>query len=212
MIRVLIADDHPIVRNGLRQILAESGGVEVTAEAGNGVDVLRLVGAQTFDVIVLDINMPGLSGLKVLGQLKAQYPRLPILMLSALSESELAVRVLRAGAAGFLNKELAPEELVTAIRHVAGGRKYISPAVAELLAESIEKGSEPPHASLSEREYQVMCLIASGHTVSEIAEQAGISVKTVSTYRTRILEKMSLKNNAELMLYAIRNGMLDKAV
>ncbi len=209
MIRVLIADDHPIVRNGLRQILTESPDIVVAAEAANGQEALRLIGTQAFDVILLDVTMPVLGGLEVLTQVKAQYPKLPVLMLSGLAENELAVRVLRAGGAGFLNKELAPEELIGAIRHVAGGRKYISPAVAELLAESLEKGSEPPHASLSSREYQVMCFIAAGKTVTEIADLAGISVKTVSTYRTRILEKMKLRNNAELMVYAVRNGLVD---
>jgi two-component system invasion response regulator UvrY len=204
MARVLIADDHPIVRRGLKQIVADQPDMTVT-EAGDGPEALRLVDKGGFDVVILDINMPGISGLDVLNQIRSRQPGLPVLVLSAHSEAEFAVRILKAGASGYLNKELAPEELVKAIRRVIGGKKYVSPAVAELLADSLGKDEDEPHASLSDREYQVMLLIAAGKTVSEIAEEIALSVKTVSTYRARILEKMNLKNNAELMRYVIEN-------
>jgi two-component system invasion response regulator UvrY len=204
MARVLIADDHPIVRRGLKQIVADQPDMTVT-EAGDGPEALRLVDNGGFDVVILDINMPGISGLDVLSQIRSRQPGLPVLVLSAHSEAEFAVRILKAGASGYLNKELAPEELVKAIRRVIGGKKYVSPAVAELLADSLGKDEDEPHASLSDREYQVMLLIAAGKTVSEIAEEIALSVKTVSTYRARILEKMNLKNNAELMRYVIEN-------
>lgn len=204
MVRVLIADDHPIVRRGLKQIVADQPDMTV-AEAGDGPEALRLADKGKFDVVLLDINMPGISGLDVLSQIRSRQPNLPVLVLSAHSEAEFAVRILKAGASGYLNKELAPEELVKAIRRVIGGKKYVSPAVAELLADSIGKDEDEPHASLSDREYQVMLLIAAGKTVSEIAEEIALSVKTVSTYRSRILEKMNLKNNAELMRYVIEN-------
>jgi len=204
MIRVLIADDHPIVRRGLRQIVADQADMNVT-EAGDGPEALRLLDNGEFDVVLLDINMPGISGLDVLSQIRARQPRLPVLVLSAHPEAEFAVRILKAGASGYMNKELAPEELVKAIRRVIGGRKYVSPAVAELLAESVGKDEDDPHASLSDREFQVMLLIAAGKTASEIADEIALSVKTVSTYRARILEKMNLKNNAELMRYVIEN-------
>jgi DNA-binding NarL/FixJ family response regulator len=204
MVRVLIADDHPIVRRGLKQIVADQPDMTV-AEAGDGPEALRLADKGKFDVVLLDINMPGISGLDVLSRIRSRQPGLPVLVLSAHSEAEFAVRILKAGASGYLNKELAPEELVKAIRRVIGGKKYVSPAVAELLADSLGNDEDEPHASLSDREYQVMLLIAAGKTVSEIAEEIALSVKTVSTYRARILEKMNLKNNAELMRYVIEN-------
>lgn len=207
MIRVLIADDHPIVRKGLRELVASEPDMIVAAEAGHGQEVLRLIQTGAFDVVILDISMPGISGLEVLQRVRPDFPNLPILVLSGFPETELAVRTLRAGASGYLNKEMAPEELVAAIRLVVSGRKYVSPVVAELLAGSLSRGSETPHELLSDREYQVMLLLAKGKTVSEIAAEISISVKTVSTYRARILEKMNLKNNAELMLYAVRNNL-----
>jgi two-component system invasion response regulator UvrY len=209
MIRVLIADDHPIVLRGLRQIVAGEPDMTVVADSGDGREVLQLADTLGLDVLVLDINMPGLSGLEVLAELRRRHPRLPVLVLSVHPEGELAMRVLKAGASGYLNKEIAPEELTGAIRHVAGGKKYVSATLGELLANSLEKGSDPPHSSLSDREYQVMRLIASGRTVSEIAGQIALSVKTVSTYRTRILEKMGLRTNAELTHYAVRNHLVD---
>jgi two-component system invasion response regulator UvrY len=204
MIQVLIADDHPIVRRGLRQIVSSEADISVT-EAGDGPEALRLIGTGKFNVVLLDLNMPGLSGLEVLSQIRTQQPQLPVLVISAHPETEFAVRIVKAGASGYLSKHLAPDELVTAIRRVTIGRKYISPEVAELLADSFGKDAEEPHAALSDREYQVMLLIAAGKTVSEIAEEIALSVKTVSTYRARILDKMNLKNNAELMRYVVQN-------
>ncbi|MGD1073262.1 MAG: response regulator transcription factor [Bryobacteraceae bacterium] len=210
MIRVLIADDHPIVRRGLIQIVASQPDLQVTAECGDGNEALRLVETRSLDVAVLDIGMPGISGLELLSRLRSQHPRLPVLILSAYPESELAVRVLKAGAAGYLNKEMAPEELVAAIRRVAAGRRYVSPETAEMLADSVAGGDEQPHAALSDREYQVLLEIASGRTVGEIAADMNLSVKTVSTYRTRVLEKMNMRNNAELMHYVIQKGLTGK--
>ena len=203
MIRVLITDDHPIVRRGLMQIVADEADMTVT-EAGTGSEALGLIDTEDFNLVLLDLSMPGLSGLEVLSQIRTRRPQLPVLVLSGHAEAEFAVRIIKAGASGYLNKHLAPEELVTAIRRVLSGRKYIGAAVAELIADSLGK-DEVAHASLSDREFQVMLLIAAGKTVSEIAEELALSVKTVSTYRTRILEKMNLKNNAELMRYVVEN-------
>jgi two-component system, NarL family, invasion response regulator UvrY len=204
MIRVLITDDHPIVRRGLMQIVADEADMAVT-EAGTGSEALGLIDTEDFNLVLLDLSMPGLSGLEVLSQIRTRRPQLPVLVLSGHAEAEFAVRIIKAGASGYLNKHLAPEELVTAIRRVMSGRKYIGAAVAELIADSLGKDDIPRHASLSDREFQVMLLIAAGKTVSEIAQELALSVKTVSTYRTRILEKMNLKNNAELMRYVVEN-------
>jgi two-component system, NarL family, invasion response regulator UvrY len=204
MIRVLITDDHPIVRRGLKQIVADEADMTVT-EAGSGSEALGLIDTEEFNLVLLDLSMPGISGLEVLSQIRARRPQLPVLVLSGHAEDEFAVRIIKAGASGYLNKHMAPEELVTAIRRVMTGRRYIGPAVAELLADSLGKDDAAPHASLSDREFQVMLLIADGKASSEIAHELALSVKTVSTYRARILEKMNLKNNAELMRYVIEN-------
>lgn len=215
MIRVLIADDHAILRQGLRQILADTEEMTVAGEAASGVEVMKMIrggadktGACRFDVVLLDIAMPGRSGVEVLKQIKDEMPKLPVLVLSMYPEDQYAVRLLKAGAAGYLNKESAPELLVAAIRKVAMGKKYISPAVAELLAERLD-GKGPQHAELSDREYQILLQIASGKAVSEIAAALSLSVKTVSTYRARVLEKMQMKSNAELTHYAIKNQLID---
>jgi two-component system, NarL family, invasion response regulator UvrY len=207
MIRVLIADDHPIVRGGLKQLLSGHPDITVVAECGDGSEALRIIQTKPLDVAVLDISMPGISGLEVLSNLKTHHPNLPVLILSGYPESELAVRTLKAGAVGYLNKEMAPEELVAAIRRVASGRRYVTPEVAELLADSLIGANKEPHSTLSDREYEVLMAIASGKTVTEIAGEMKLSVKTVSTYRTRVIEKMKMRNNAELMLYVIRNGL-----
>lgn len=209
MIRVLIADDHAVVREGLRQILSGVPDMTVAGEAENGNDVLREVRKNPYDVLVLDITMPGRTGLDILKELKQEHPMLQVLILSMYPEEQYAVRVLRAGASGYLTKESAPEELVGAIRRVAQGRKYISPSLAETLVGNLDIDAEKPmHQSLSDREYQVLCLIASGKKVGEIAETLSLSVKTISTYRTRVLEKMRLKNNAELTLYAVEQRLV----
>jgi DNA-binding NarL/FixJ family response regulator len=182
----------------------------VAAEAVNGQEVLDKVWKDDFDVIVLDIAMPGRSGLDILKELKSYKPKLPVLVLSMYPEDQYALRVLRAGADGYLTKESAPNDLITAIRKVYSGKKYISHFLAEKLAFGLETdAARPPHELLSDREYQVMCRISSGKTVKEIADELSLSVKTISTYRARILEKMGMKNNAELTHYAIQNHLVD---
>ncbi|MFI5293747.1 MAG: response regulator [Thermodesulfovibrionales bacterium] len=210
MIKILIADDHRIVREGLKQILAETQDMIVTDEANNAQEVLKKVWDNDYDVLLLDISMPGRSGLDILKQLKSDRPKLSVLVLSMYSEEQYALRALRAGASGYMTKESAPDELIEAIRKVSTGRKYISPSVAEKLAFSLESGDErPPQETLSDREFQVMCMIASGKTIKAIADELSLSVKTVSTYRARILEKMRMKNNAELTHYAIQNKLVE---
>ncbi len=210
MIKILIADDHAIVRQGLQQIVKSSPDMSVVGEAVNGEDALSKIRTEDWDVLVLDISMPGRSGFDILRELKHERPNLPVLVLSMHSEDQFAVRTLKAGAAGYLTKESAPDELVQAIRKVVAGGKYISPSLAEKLAFDLENGSEkPPHETLSDREFQVMRMIASGKTVKEIAEELSLSVKTVSTYRARILEKMDLKTNAELIHYAVQNQLVE---
>jgi DNA-binding NarL/FixJ family response regulator len=210
MIKVLIADDHPIVRQGLRQILAGTADMEVAGEAVNSQEALDQVRLGGWDVLVLDITMPGRSGFDILKELKYEQPDLPVLVLSIHAEEQLAVRVLKAGASGYLTKENAPEELVKAIRKVVSGGKYISPGLAESLAFGLDTAADRPrHEALSDREFQVMQLMASGKTLIEIAEELSLSAKTVSTYRTRLMEKLNLKSNAELMRYALENGLIE---
>ena len=210
MLRILIADDHPIVRRGLRQTIAETSDMVVADEASNGWEVLSEVRASYYDVVLLDISMPGRSGVDILRELKNKRPRLPILILSIHPEEQYAVSALRAGASGYLTKESAPDELVAAIRKVSMGGKYVSSSLAEKLASDLETSDEQPaHKTLSDREYQVMCMVASGKTVTEIAQELSLSVKTISTYRSRILEKMKMKNNVELAYYAIKNRLVD---
>lgn len=210
MIRILIADDHAIVRAGLKQIVAETSDMIVADEASSGHEALNKVWKNDYDVVVLDITMPGINGLDVLKQLKSQMPELPVLVLSIHPEEQYAVRVLKAGASGYLTKESASDELIMAIRKVSIGRKYVTASLAEKLAFDLETDVEKPlHETLSDREYQVMCMIASGKTVNEIAEELFLSVKTVSTYRSRILEKMKMKSNAELTYYAIKHRLVE---
>lgn len=208
MIRILVADDHPIVCAGLKQILEEAQDIIVADDASDGNEVWDKIAKNNYDVVVLDISMPGRSGLDILKQLKVQKPQLPVLILSIYPEEQYAVRALKAGAAGYLTKNAAAEELIGAIRKVAVGRKYVSPTLAENLVVALDQDSDkPPQENLSDREYQVMCMIAQGKTVSEIAKELFISVKTVSTYRLRILQKMNMKSNAELTRYVIENGL-----
>ena len=209
MIRILIGDDHAIVRRGLKQIVEESHDM-IVDEAKNGQEVLEKTRKNRYDILVLDISLPDRSGLDVLKHLKNTKPDLPILILSIHPEEQYAVRVLRAGASGYLSKDSAPDELAAAIRKVSQGRKYISASLAEKLAFNLDKSTEiPVHETLSDREFQVMCMIASGKTVTQIAEKLCLSVKTISTYRSRILEKMQMQNNAEITHYAIKNGLVD---
>jgi len=205
MIRVLVADDHAVVRRGLCQILSETPDMLLAGEAVNAQETLATSRARLWDVLVLDISMPGRSGFDILKELRRELPRLPILILSIYPEEQLALRALRAGASGYLTKESAPDELIKAIRKVACGGKYISPNLAETLAFRMDAAiDQPPHQTLSDREFQVLLMIAAGRSPSEIAAELLLSVKTISTYRTRILEKMGLKTNAEIMRYAVQ--------
>jgi len=207
---VLVVDDHPIVREGLKQILSDTEDILVVDEADSGQAVLTSAARSNFDVVLLDISMPGRDGLEVLRELKQQKPKLPVLILSMYPEEHYAVRVLRAGASGYLTKSSAPDELISAIRKVASGRKYISSTLAERLTYELDRDADRPmHEVLSDREYQVMHMISTGKSVKEIAEALGLSVKTVSTYRSRIMEKMNMKNNAEIVLYAVQNKLID---
>jgi two-component system, NarL family, invasion response regulator UvrY len=206
---ILVIDDHPVVRQGVRQILESEEGLRVAAEASSIEEAMPLLRDRCFDVLVLDINLPGSNGLEALAEVQREAPELPILIFSIHSEEHLAMRALKNGARGFLNKENAPEELVRAVRKLAAGGSYVSSRLAEWLALEVSgRRRSLPHESLSDREYQVMCLIASGKTVSQIAEALHRSPNTISTYRARILAKMGIRNNAELTLYAINNRLI----
>jgi two-component system invasion response regulator UvrY len=210
MVNVIVIDDHPIVRQGLKQILLEEADMAVYGEAQNSQEALNLIRKRDWDIVVLDISMPGRGGLDVLKEIKHERPKLPVLILSIHPEDQYAVRALKAGASGYLNKESAPEELVQAIRKILRGGKYVSSALAEKLVSDLGMGIEKPlHETLSDREYQVMLMIASGKTTSEIAEEMALSIKTVSTYRARILEKMGMKSNGDLTYYVIKNNLID---
>lgn len=210
MIKILIADDHAIVRKGLKQILSETSDMVVAAEAADGRQCLELVRENDLDLVLLDIAMPGRGGMDILKQLKHEKPKLPILMLSIYPEEQYAVRALKAGASGYLTKESAPEELIAAIQKVSQGGKYVSSSLAEKLAVYLETDTEKPvHETLSDREYQVMLMIASGKTVKQVADELSLSVKTISTYRARTLIKMGMKNNAEITYYAIKHALVD---
>ncbi|MEQ8222049.1 MAG: response regulator transcription factor [Candidatus Eremiobacterota bacterium] len=210
MIKILIVDDHPVVRKGLKQIMEETKNITVVDEAETGQEVLKKVKKNKYDVVLLDISLPDMNGLEVLRALKSEYPEINVLMLSIYPEEQYAMRALRGGASGYLTKEKLPDELVLAIKTVTQGRKYITPSVAELLAINIEKDRIGlPHEVLSDREFRIMCMMASGKTASDIADELSLSVKTVSTYRYRILKKMKMKNNAEIIRYVIEQKLID---
>ena len=214
MIRVLVCDDHQIVRQGIRQILADAGDIEVAAEAANGPDAVRRVRDRTdppLDVVLLDIAMTGRDGLEVLRQLRREFPRLPVLILSTYPEKQYAVRSLKLGAAGYLNKSADGEQMIEAVRRVAGGARYITPLAAEQLASALDAGEgaeRPAHERFSHREYQVFQLLTAGHSVGEIALRLSLSSNTVSTYRARLLEKTGARNDVELALYAVKSGLV----
>lgn len=210
MIRVLLVDDHTILREGLKQILAECGDMAVGGEADNGHDALKKVRSEDWDVVVLDMSMPGRNGLELIKLIKDEKPRLPILILSMHREDQYAVRTLRAGASGYLSKDSASAQLVSAIRKVAGGGMFLSPEMAEKLAFSLRPQSDAlPHTLLSDREYQIFMLLLQGGGISEIAEALNLSVKTVSTHKTHIMQKMAVDNMAALVKYGIRHGLVD---
>jgi DNA-binding NarL/FixJ family response regulator len=210
MIRIVIADDHTILREGLKQLLASAEGIEVVGEAVDGHAVLERVRNAEFDVLLLDLSMPGKSGMDLIKQVKSERPRLRILVLSMHAEQQYAVRAVRAGASGYLTKESAATQLVAAIRKVAAGGAFISPEVAEQLAlRAMPQAEGPPHAALSDREYEVFRLLVSGKTVTDIAARLNLSVKTVSTHKARLLEKMGMATQADLIRYAIGHGLTD---
>jgi len=210
MIRVVIADDHTMVRHGLRRVLSSEPDIHIVAEAANGQQVLDVVKADHVDVVVLDITMPGRNGLEILKELRKSFPKVAVIMLSMHPKDQYGVRVIKAGAAAYISKESAPEELVNALRIAARGEKYITPDLAELLARHLERGlvTEEPHKLLSDREYEVMCHIAAGRGLTEIAKLMNLSVKTVSTYRTRIVEKTGLTSNAGMTRYAMQHSLM----
>ncbi|MBN2627073.1 MAG: response regulator transcription factor [Spirochaetales bacterium] len=209
MHKILIVDDHPLVRKGLCQILRDDISLSVLDELSDGKDVLPKADETAYDVIILDISLPGRDGLEILRDLQYYHSEIPVIILSIQPESQYALRALKLGAAGCMNKAFAPEELVEAVRQVLKGGRYISPKVSQLLLEEYSGGSgDEPHKSLSEREYQVMLMLARGMTSSEISDKLNLSIKTVSTYRTRLLQKMNLKNNAQITYYAVKNKLI----
>ncbi|MBU0784152.1 MAG: response regulator transcription factor [Gammaproteobacteria bacterium] len=209
MIKVLLADDHALLRGSLKQLLEDTNFVQVVAQAGDYSEIMKAMGTHSVDLAILDISMPGKNGVDIVKILKDKYPALKILMLSMHPEDQYAVRCLKAGASGYLTKNTAPEKLVDAIQVIAAGRKYITPELAESLASHLTEDSEKPlHASLSDREFQTIRMIASGKKLSEIADELSLSPKTVSVYRARILEKMRMKTNGELTRYALENGLI----
>jgi two-component system invasion response regulator UvrY len=209
--RIIIADDHAVVRKGLRQMLEEEfPGAEI-AETADSDDLLKLVRKEHWDVVISDISMPGRGGLEVLQQIRQQFPKLPVLILSIHPEDQYAIRVLRAGASGYLSKESAQGEVVKAVHKVLMGKKHITPALAEMLVESLDRDTEKlPHEFLSDREFEVFKLLAAGKSVSEIGEKLSLSSTTISTYRSRVLIKMAMKTNADLTLYAVENNLFEK--
>jgi two-component system, NarL family, invasion response regulator UvrY len=208
--RILIADDHPIFRAGLKEILGKHKEVELIGEAENGRKALELARKQRWDVVLLDLTMPGQDGVEALQELRRERPKLPVLILSAHPEDQLALRLLKSGAAGYLTKDKAPEVLFTAVKKVLRGEKYISESLAEKTTLDVVSGATPSlHATLSHREYQVMRMIAAGKAIKEIAKELFLSVRTVSTYRARVLDKMNMKTNTELIRYALKNKLVD---
>jgi DNA-binding NarL/FixJ family response regulator len=209
MIKVVLVDDHAILRRGLTQIISESEDMEVVGEADSSAAAMRLLREHPCNVLLLDITLPDRNGIETLKLVRKEFPKIQVLMLSMHPENQYAVRALKAGAAGYLTKQSAPAQLLSAIRQVQQGRKYVTPAVAEELAQNVDRDTEQPlHQTLSNREFQTLCMIASGKSLTDIANQMSLSVKTVSVYRARILEKMRLKNNAELTHYAIKNQLV----
>jgi len=209
MATVLIADDHALLRSGIKQLLAGEGAIKKIGEASSGREALQQLQAERWDLLILDINMPDRSGIDILRHVRATHADTRILVLSGFPERQYAVNVLRAGASGYVNKEMAPEELLLAVRAVLQGRRYVTPALAELLVNELDADHErPAHTQLSEREFQIFCKLATGRAATDIADELCISVKTVSTYRSRIFEKMGFTSNADITAYALRNNLI----
>jgi two-component system invasion response regulator UvrY len=209
-VKILVVDDHYVVRQGLKMILAEHCPTAIFGDASSAQEALELAWKETWDVVLLDISMPGRGGLDVLKDLRQSFPKLPIIVISMHPEEQFALRVLKLGASSYIRKDSAGQELIKGVDAALRGAKYITPSIAERLAANLERDQEgPTHETLSDREYQVLCLLASGKTVKEAANELSLSVKTISTYRTRILEKMNLENNSQLMRYAVRHGLVD---
>lgn len=209
MIRVITVDDHAVVRRGLKQIIEEESDMKVVNEAGNGRYAISVIRQTACDVVILDISLPGLGGIEVLRHIRHEYPNLPVLIMSMHEEKQYAFRVIKAGASGYLMKDSIPEELINAIRRIIAGGKYISPSFSEALIQEQELSETPLHEKLSDREFQIMCMIARGKALKDIGEVLFISGKTVSTYRTRILEKMKMKTNAEIVSYALKHELIN---
>jgi len=210
MIRILIADDHPLIREGLKKTLQAERGMEVVCEASNGQEVLDLVNKHDLDIIIMDLSMPGIGGLDVIKELKRQKYKVPILILSMHPEERFAIRVLKAGGAGYLSKENAPDNLVDAIHKIVSGRKYITPTLAERLAFELEERTEKlPHEELSDREFQVLCMLASGVSIKEISDKLFLSINTVNTYKVRIYEKLKIQSVVDLTHYALKYHLID---
>ena len=210
MLKVLVADDHTLIREGLKKILKTAEDISVVLEAQNAREVIEEIKKENLDVVILDISLPGKSGLELLKDLKKDHPKLPVLILSMHPEERFAIRALKAGASGYVTKESAVEELIKAVRKVVQGKKYVSAGLAEKLALDLGADTEkPPHENLSDREYQILCLIAAGKTIRHIAGELFLSKSTVTTYRMRILEKMNMKTDAELIRYALQNQLID---
>jgi len=208
--RILLVDDHAVVRQGVRQLLLDRGIASEVIEAQTGAEALAAVQKHVCDVVLLDISLPDMNGVEVLKRAKKKAPRVPVLMFSMYREDQYAVRALKAGAAGYLSKTVDTAQMIAAIQQVAAGRKYVSPAMAEALADYVlVDGEQLPHEKLSDREYQTLCMLASGKRLTDIAHALSLSVKTVSVYRTRLLEKMKLSNNAELTFYVMSNRLVD---
>ena len=210
MIKILIVDDHAVVRKGMKEIVDDADDITVAGEASNGQEALAAISKDKYDLVVLDIAMPSLSGIDTIKEIKKENPELPVLMLSIYPEEQYALRAIKAGASGYLTKKAVPKELITAIRKVYSGGKYISPVFAEKIAFYVQAEEEkPPHETLSDREYQIMIMLAEGKRLKDIAAELFLSDKTVSSYRSRTFEKMRLKNNSELILYAIDHSLID---
>jgi len=208
MIKIITVDDHAVVRRGLKQIIEEEPDMQVVGEAGNGRDAISIIRQTVCDVVILDITLPGISGIEVLNHLRHEHPELPVLIMSMHEEEQYALRVLKAGASGYLTKDSIPEELIKAIRKIIAYGKYISPSLSEALISEPKLLEKPLHETLSDREFQIMCMIACGKALKNIGEMLCISGKTVSTYRTRILEKMRMKTNADIVSYALKHKMI----